>query len=615
MVGNNINLEEYKNTYNNSISDNSKFWLDKASDLDWFDKPTKSLEGDLSNPLAVKWFSDGFLNVCHNCIDRHAKNDPDRTALIWKKNDLLDTRRYSYLDLLNEVNYAAKVFKELDINEDDFVAIYMPQIPESVFTMLACARLGLPHCIIFGGFGADALKERIESVNAKVLVTVKKAYRGKKEIDYESIVSEAVKDNENINILYYDNTKSELSNKDKIFSKSSFSNDVVPCVKRNSEDTLFVLHTSGSTGKPKSIVHRSGGYLLYANQTFKNIFDYKKRDVFFCTADIGWITGHSYLVYGPLSAGATVCMFEGIPTFPDMGTFWKIIEEEKVNIFYTAPTALKLLKSDPDSLFKKYDLSSLKVLGSVGEILDTDTWNWYNEVVGNKNCPIVDTWWQTETGGIMISSIANKTPVHPGSCAYPFFGIKPKIVDLEDKKGKLVIEKPWPGMLKGILNDDKRFIDTYFPDGKNYFSGDYATYSNNIFTVLGRYDDTINISGHLVSTREVEDLIDNIESINEASVVGIKHKLKGETLCCFYVSNDDLDIEINKILRQKLGPVIKIDLFYRVKDLPKTRSGKTMRRILRSIANGDDLSKINLETLSNSTCVEEIKNIVENKKI
>jgi acetyl-CoA synthetase len=611
MVDFNTDIDAYTSKYKESISNPVNFWLTAAKDISWIRKPTKSLEGSFSDPTNISWFEDGTLNVYDNCVERHLETKKDKPAIIWKNKDLTKTRTYTYGELNDEVQYVSRVFTELGLQTNEAVAIYMPLIPEGIFTMLSCAKLGLPHCVVFGGFGTESLRERALSVGAKMVITVKKAVRGPKVIDYERIARKAFAETE-VKVLFYDHETSKISDDTKIFEFTD--SVVIPSVERKAEDLLFVLHTSGSTGKPKAIMHRTGGYLVYANQTFKQIFNYKEEEVFFCTADIGWITGHSYVVYGPLSAGATICVYEGIPTYPDFDSFWKIIDEVGVTILYTAPTALKVLKSDLQESYKKYYLKSLRVLGSVGEILDVDTWNWYYKEIGKSKCPIVDTWWQTETGGIAISTQAYITSHYPGSCAHPFFGIEPKLVDVDGDKGKLVIAKPWPGMMQGLLGDEKRFLDTYFPTKEGYYSGDYAKKNDGIFTVLGRYDDSINISGHLVSTREVENIICEIASIDDACVVGMKHAIKGQTMCCFYVAHEIKNDVITTLLREKLGPIMKIDAFIRVPALPRTRSGKTMRRIMKTSINGQKISSTNCETLANPESVVCILDAIDQAK-
>ena len=618
-------VEEFKNDYEGTWK---KFAFSK---LDWFKMFHTTL--DESNAPFYKWFVGGKINVAYNCIDRHLDTKKNKAAIIWE-GDNGEKRIITYLELYREVNRFANLLKSLGVKKGDRVVIYMPMIPEAAFAMLACARIGAIHSVVFGGFSAEALKDRIIDAKAKIVITADGAYRKGKPYMLKPVVDKALegidfvekvivveRNNEEINWI----EGRDLSYNELIVNQSD---ECEPEV-MDSEDPLFLLYTSGSTGKPKGVQHSQAGYILWAQMTMEWVFDIKDNDTFWCTADIGWITGHTYIVYGPLAAGATTLMFEGVLTYPDSGRAWKMIEEYRVNQFYTAPTAIRLLhKMGPDEP-KKYDLSSLRILGTVGEPIDPTAWKWYYEVVGGGRCSIVDTWWQTETGGHMISPLPAATPFKPGSATFPLPGIFAEIIDEEgnkmppNEKGLLCITKPWPSMIRTIWGDPERFIKSYFStakkDGKPvYFSGDGAIYDEDGYIwITGRVDDVINVSGHRLGTAEIEAAIKKHPAVAEVAVVGKPDEIKGESIFAYIVLKGDDNIaeevelikEINDIVKEEIGAIAKVDNFAFVPGLPKTRSGKIMRRILRAIAKGEEITQ-DTSTLENPRVVEEIIEVV-----
>ncbi len=618
-------VEEFKNDYEGTWK---KFAFSK---LDWFKMFHTTL--DESNAPFYKWFVGGKINVAYNCIDRHLDTKKNKAAIIWE-GDNGEKRIITYLELYREVNRFANLLKSLGVKKGDRVVIYMPMIPEAAFAMLACARIGAIHSVVFGGFSAEALKDRIIDAKAKIVITADGGYRKGKPYMLKPVVDKALegidfvekvivveRNNEEINWI----EGRDLSYNELIVNQSD---ECEPEV-MDSEDPLFLLYTSGSTGKPKGVQHSQAGYILWAQMTMEWVFDIKDNDTFWCTADIGWITGHTYIVYGPLAAGATTLMFEGVLTYPDSGRAWKMIEEYRVNQFYTAPTAIRLLhKMGPDEP-KKYDLSSLRILGTVGEPIDPTAWKWYYEVVGGGRCSIVDTWWQTETGGHMISPLPAATPFKPGSATFPLPGIFAEIIDEEgnkmppNEKGLLCITKPWPSMIRTIWGDPERFIKSYFStakkDGKPvYFSGDGAIYDEDGYIwITGRVDDVINVSGHRLGTAEIEAAIKKHPAVAEVAVVGKPDEIKGESIFAYIVLKGDDNIaeevelikEINDIVKEEIGAIAKVDNFAFVPGLPKTRSGKIMRRILRAIAKGEEITQ-DTSTLENPRVVEEIIEVV-----
>ena len=619
--------KRYEELYNESIENPEQFWSKIANRIDWYKKWDSVSEVDFKK-ASIDWFQGGKLNVSYNCIDRHIENGQgNRCALIWEGNNPEESKRYTYNQLLEEVSRFANALKSIGICKGDKVCIYMQMIPELSIAMLACARIGAIHSIVFGAFSSDSLANRINDSKCKLLITQDTGIRGNKNnIPMKENADKACENCPSVeNIIVVKRTGANIN-----FDKSrdvwwdditSKSNNVCEPVWMNSEDPLFILYTSGSTGKPKGVLHTTGGYIVYASFTHEIVFDYHKDDIYWCTADIGWITGHSYIIYGPLSNCATSIMFEGVPNYPDFGRFWNIVEKYKVNIFYTAPTALRALMKEGDSFVDKYDLSSLKLLGTVGEPIKEPEWNWYYNVIGKSKCPIVDTWWQTETGGIMITPIPAITKLKPGSATLPFFGINPKVLDQNGKElnefpneGLLAIKSSWPGQMRTVYGNHKRFFDTYFSQFENYyFTGDGVKRDNDgYYWITGRVDDVLNISGHRLGTAEIEGAIGAHPSVAEAAVVGYPHEIKGQgvyayvTLMTGIEENDGTIIEIKNKVREIIGPHAAPDKIKFTSALPKTRSGKIMRRILRNIAeeNFDDFGDIS--TLADPTVIKKL---------
>jgi acetyl-CoA synthetase len=621
------NLVEYRQQYRESDLKPEEFWAKQAEKLSWQKKWHRVLEYDFYKP-EVKWFIGAKLNITENCIDRHLPARAHQTAILWESNDPSEpSRKITYQQLSVEVNRAANMLKANGIKKGDRVCIYMPMIPETAFAMLACARVGAVHSVVFAGFSAGSLVDRINDSNCKMVLTADGAYRGDKRIDLKSIVDEALKKCPSVDkciVLNRTNLSVSMQPVRDLWWHEEIrkTSDVCVAEEMDAEDLLFILYTSGSTGKPKGMVHTCGGYSVYTNYTFKNVFQYKEGQTFWCTADVGWITGHSYIIYGPLSAGATTLMFEGVPSWPDMGRFWHVIEKHKVNIFYTAPTAIRSLEKAPLSFVEKYDLSSLQVLGSVGEPINEEAWHWYDKNIGKGNCPIVDTWWQTETGGIMISPLAGITKTKPAFATLPLPGVQPAIMDeagneIEENnvEGRLTIKFPWPSMARTIYGDHQRFKDTYFSTfpGK-YFTGDGCKRDEEgYYRITGRVDDIIIVSGHNMGTAEIESAIDEHSAVCESAVVGFPHDIKGQGVYAFVVTYDPihepahLRNEIRDVVSKIIGPIAKPDKIQFVSGLPKTRSGKIMRRILRKVAEGDTTNLGDTTTLLDAAVVDEIK--------
>lgn len=628
-------LEEYFNQYKRSVEDPKNFWADLASNnFSWKAPWTEVLEWDFTKP-EVSWFKDAKLNITENCIDRHLENKGNQTAILFEPNNPKEEAQHiSYKELYHSVNKMANVLKNQGVKKGDRICIYLPMIPELAYTVLACARIGAIHSVVFAGFSSTALATRINDCDARLVVTADGSYRGAKTIDLKGIVDEALVQCPKVNsVLVATRIQSDIhleENRDHLLAPllEAASSECAAEV-MDAEDPLFILYTSGSTGKPKGMVHSSGGYMVYTAYTFKNIFQYQDGDVYWCTADIGWITGHSYILYGPLANGATTLMFEGVPSHPDFGRFWEIVEKHKVNQFYTAPTAIRALARQGNEHVEKHDLSSLKVLGTVGEPINEEAWHWYDKTVGKGKSPIVDTWWQTETGGIMISPIPYCTPTKPTFATLPFIGIQPALMDDEGKEiqgkqvsGKLCIKFPWPSMARTIWGNHQRYKDTYFSAFKNkYFTGDGAIRDAvDYYRITGRVDDVIIVSGHNLGTAPIEDAINEHELVAESAIVGVPHDIKGNALFGYVclkdttVSENESTISrsINDLISEKIGPIAKLDKIVISPGLPKTRSGKIMRRILRKIACGEGDKLGDISTLFNPEVVAEIKGLVKN---
>ena len=619
--------EKYSQLYKESVNEPEVFWSELASNnFLWEAKWSKVLDWDFRK-AKVSWFKDAKLNITINCLDRHVKNHPNKTAIIFEPNNPNEEyKSYSYSELLAEVCKMANVLKSMGVKKGDRVCIYLPMIPELAFSVLACARIGAIHSVVFAGFSSNALATRIDDCKSSIIITSDGSFRGEKILNLKKIVDDALeicksdqkvllvkRTNESVNI----NSKRDFLLDDLIIDVDNFCEAEI----MDAEDPLFILYTSGSTGKPKGMVHTCGGYMVYTSFTFKNVFQYDDGDIYWCTADIGWITGHSYILYGPLSNGATTIMFEGIPSFPNYSRFWQIVEKFGVNQFYTAPTAIRALAKQGSSFLKNCDLSSLKVLGTVGEPINEEAWQWYNKYVGRNNCPIVDTWWQTETGGILISSIPKVIPDKPTFATKPFIGIQPILLDEKGDElkefntvGKLCIQYPWPSIARTIWGDHKRYINTYFSAFENkYFTGDGAFRDEEgNFRITGRVDDVIIVSGHNLGTAPIEDAINEHELVAESAIVGFPHEIKGNALYGFitlkqeHENLDDIKKEINVLISKKIGPIAKLDKIQMTNGLPKTRSGKIMRRILRKIASKEFNNLGDISTLLNPDVVKEI---------
>ena len=618
------NLEQYKSHYKDSIKDPEKYWKNYSSKFLWKKEPSNILKWNFTEPK-VKWFEDGELNITENIFERN-KERGDDTAIIWEPNEPSEKNiTYTYNQLFEEVCSFANVLKKLGVEKGDRVIIYLPMIPEAAISMLACARIGAVHSVVFAGFSASSLSDRINDCKANLVITSDGNFRGNKVIPVKDVVDEALESTATIDhVLTIKRTSSEVnmqSDRDVWYHEIIKSVDkICEPEKMKSEDLLFILYTSGSTGKPKGVVHTCAGYMIYSQFTFENVFQYEDGDTYWCTADVGWITGHSYIVYGPLLRGAKTIMFEGLPTYPDASRFWKIIDKYKVNQFYTAPTAIRALQSFGNKFLEGFDLSSLKVIGSVGEPINEEAWNWYHDNIGKKKCPIVDTWWQTETGGIMISPLPNIIDCKPTYATLPLPGVQPVLLDndgVEIKEnnieGNLCIKYPWPSILRTTYGDHKRCKETYFSTFKGYyFTGDGAKRDDDgMYRILGRVDDVINVSGHRIGTAEVEDAINQDQEVIESAVVGFPHEIKGQGIFGFVIVKDNLkDLDyfsrIRDMVTKQIGPIAKPDKILVVPGLPKTRSGKIMRRILRKIASNEFDNFGDISTLLNPEIVEQI---------
>ncbi|MCH9693135.1 MAG: acetate--CoA ligase [Gammaproteobacteria bacterium] len=628
-----IDEARYEEMYAHSVNDNEAFWAEQAQRLDWI-KPFSKIK-DVSfakDDLHIRWYEDGSLNACYNCVDRHLADKADDVAIIWEGDDPARDLKISYGELHERVCKFANALKALGAKKGDRITIYMPMIPEAAVSMLACARIGAVHSVVFGGFSPDALAGRIHDCESNIVITADEGVRGGKGVPLKANVDAAASRDEVTTlekVLVVKNTGASIDwvdGRDAWLHELEEQVDVeCPCEEMNAEDPLFILYTSGSTGKPKGVLHTTGGYLVYAAMTHEYVFDYQPGDVYWCTADVGWVTGHSYIVYGPLANGAISLMFEGVPNYPTSSRFWEVCDKHNVNICYTAPTAIRALMREGDEPVKRTSRKSLRLLGSVGEPINPEAWEWYYHVVGEENCPIVDTWWQTETGGVLISPLPGATALKPGSATKPLFGIKPEIVDGEGKRqegaasGNLIITDSWPGQMRTVYGDHQRFVETYFStfDGA-YFTGDGARRDEDgYYWITGRVDDVLNVSGHRMGTAEVESALVAHKDVCEAAVVGYPHDIKGQGIYAYVTlmegvpSSDELKAELQLWVRKEIGPIAKPDLLQWAPGLPKTRSGKIMRRILRKVA-ADDFDNLgDTSTLSDPGVVEDL---IENRQ-
>jgi acetyl-CoA synthetase len=628
------NDAKYKEMYAGSLKDPDKFWADQAKRITW-SRPFTKVKNTSFAPgnISIKWFEDGKLNACFNCVDRHLEKRGDQTAIIWEGDDPKDDRKITYKQLHAEVSKFANVLKKHGVKKGDRVTIYLPMIVEAAYAILACARIGAIHSVIFGGFSPDSIAGRVDDCKSTIIVTADEGIRGGRKIPLKANVDAACEKVGGVkSIIVVKRTNAGVNMK---AGRDVYYDDVAktvpadcPCEEMSAEDPLFILYTSGSTGKPKGVLHTTGGYLLYASITHQYVFDYHEGDIYWCTADVGWVTGHTYILYGPLSNGAITLVFEGVPNYPTTSRFWEVCDKHKVNIFYTAPTAIRALMQAGDGPVKKTSRKSLRLLGSVGEPINPEAWEWYYRVVGDDRCPIVDTWWQTETGGIMITPLPGATRLKPGSATRPFFGIKPEIVDADGKplegatSGNLCITESWPGQMRTVYGDHERFEQTYFSTYKGkYFTGDGCRRDEDgYYWITGRVDDVINVAGHRLGTAEVESALVAHEKVSEAAVVGYPHDIKGQgiyayvTLMAGEQPTEDLRKELVQWVRKEIGPIASPDLIQFAPSLPKTRSGKIMRRILRKIAEDEYGNLGDTSTLADPAVVDDLVNNRQNKK-
>ncbi|WP_279358098.1 acetate--CoA ligase [Methylobacterium indicum] len=628
-----IDEAKYQAWYQSSIGDPEAFWREHGKRIDWFTPYTKVKETTFGpGDVSIQWFSDGVTNAAHNCIDRHLETRGDQVAIIWEGDDPSESRHITYRELHAEVCRMANVLRNRGVSKGDRVTIYLPMIPEAAFAMLACARLGAIHSVVFGGFSPDSLAGRIQGCDSKLVITADEGLRGGRKVPLKANVDAAIQrlpadsvdhvivvrrtggavEMDPVRDVYYDAAAAQVT-------------DECPVTHVEAEHPLFLLYTSGSTGQPKGVVHTTGGYLVYASMTHQYVFDYHEGDIYWCTADVGWVTGHSYILYGPLANGATTLMFEGIPTYPSISRFWEVVDKHKVNIFYTAPTAIRSLMGAGEEPVKATSRASLRVLGSVGEPINPEAWEWYYRVVGDERCPIVDTWWQTETGGILITPLPGATPLKPGSATRPFFGVKPVVVDADNKvldgacEGNLCIDDSWPGQMRTVWGDHERFVQTYFSTFPGrYFSGDGCRRdADGYYWITGRVDDVINVSGHRMGTAEVESSLVAHPKVSEAAVVGYPHDIKGQGIYAYVTlmqgeePSDGLRKELVAWVRKDIGPIASPDLIQFAPGLPKTRSGKIMRRILRKIAENEFSSLGDTSTLAEPAVVDDL---IENRQ-
>jgi acetyl-CoA synthetase len=623
-----VSMDTYRSTAAHAQDDPDQFWLDETHEnVVWRTPPTLGVSGNFRSVIEspITWFADGTLNITESCLDRHATNQPNKTAIIWESDTPGEGHSITYGELLQQVCQAANALTAMGLKKGERAIIYMGMVPEAAIAMLACARIGAVHSVVFGGFSAEAIRDRVRDSGAEILITQDQGLRGTKAIPLKKIADQALEGESGVKkVLVVKRTGGDIGWVDgrdvwwhEAVGSASTEHNAVECA---AEDPLFILYTSGSTGKPKGLVHTCGGYITYAQYTHRTVFDLRDDDVYACVADVGWITGHSYIVYGPLANGATTVMFESIPTFPDAGRYWDLVERHKVTIFYTAPTAIRALAAQGDDFVAKYDLSSLRVLGTVGEPINPDAWEWYYDVVGGGRCNIVDTWWQTETGGIAIAPIAPATATKPGSATLPMPGILPVLLDTDGHRitgpgeGRLCLDHPWPGMARTVWGDHDRYGSVYFTTFRGYyFTGDGCRRdADGYYWITGRVDDVINVSGHRMGTAEFESALVSHESVAEAGVVGYPHPIKGQGVYAYIVlqpgvtGSDALSKELNLTLRRLIGAHAKIDLYQFVPGLPKTRSGKVMRRILRKVAEGEPENLGDVSTLADPSVVDAI---------
>lgn len=620
-----ISKEDYSRLYTQSLEDPEGFWAAQGKRLDWFKPFTKVKNTDFSKDVHIKWYEDGTLNACYNCVDRHLPERAAQTALIYEADEPGQHEHITYADLKAHVCRLANGLKQRGVKKGDRVTIYMPMVPEAVYAMLACARIGAVHSVVFGGFSPDSLRDRILDCESDVVLTADEGIRGGKHIPLKANTDEALKSCPDVHsVIVMQRSGRDVSMTD---GRDIWWHDLVeaqsddcPCEEMNAEDPLFILYTSGSTGKPKGVLHTTGGYMVYTSLTHEVTFDYRDGEVYWCTADVGWVTGHSYIVYGPLANGATSVVFEGVPNYPDFSRFWQVVDTHKVASFYTAPTAIRSLLKAGDDWVTKTDRSSLRILGTVGEPINHEAWLWYYNVVGGQRCPIVDTWWQTETGGHLITPLPGATDLKPGSASMPFFGVKPEIVDTDGNvlegacEGALCIVDSWPGQMRTIYKDHDRFVQTYFSTFKGkYFTGDGARRDEDgYYWITGRMDDVLNVSGHRLGTAEIESAINEHPKVAESAVVGFPHDIKGQGVYAYItlkegeVPSDQIKDEINQTVRKIIGPIAKLDIVQWADGLPKTRSGKIMRRILRKIAANELESMGDTSTLADPSVVDSL---------